>query len=213
MEIITLLLVIVLGLAALLLIGYPLWQQTRPDSVFQVNRAGQTLEEYQARYEATLASIKDLMFDYEMGKVAEADYQMLLEKAKQEAANIRKNIDQRKQASADLPDAELDSEIEGLILAARQNAAAVNGNLLNAVAEEIERLRQAPAGGQTTGCPNCGSATLPGDAFCNHCGCALPVAPIAPLLSQNTTCAGCGSTVKPGDAFCAVCGLALTPAT
>lgn len=209
MEFVTILLVIILGLAALLLIGYPLWKQTRVDAVFRVDRTGQTLEEYQARYDATLAAIKDLMFDHEMGKVDETDYQLLLEKAKLEAAEIRKTIDRLRQTDTATLDAELDSEIERLVLETRQAGSSAESAVVGAAGAEIERLKRESAAGSAAGCPNCGSPYRPGDAFCSHCGNALPPAPET-LQSPEFTCPDCGSSVQPDDAFCASCGFALT---
>jgi len=208
MEFLTILVVIILGLTALLLIGYPLWKQTRVHSVFRVDRTGQTLEEYQARYNATLASIKDLMFDYEMGKVDEADYQLLLEKAKLEAAGIRQTMDRLQQTDTALLDAELDSEIERLVQETRQAGASAKSAFVGAANAEIERLKRESAAGLAAGCAHCGSPYQPGDAFCSHCGSPLP-APTAVLPSHQPTCPDCGSPVQPDDAFCTSCGFAL----
>ena len=100
---------------ALLLVGYPLWRQMRPEALFQVDRSGQTLEECQARYQAVLAAIKDLMFDHEMGKVPAEDYEILLTKSKLEAARIRQQIDLLSQSSEPELDPALDAEIEELV--------------------------------------------------------------------------------------------------
>ncbi len=86
----TIIILILIGVA-LLLILYPLWRQTR---VRAVGPEGRTLAEYETRYQASLAAIKDLMFDYEMGKVDEQDYKVLLANLKAEAAQLRRQIDQ-----------------------------------------------------------------------------------------------------------------------
>ena len=123
MDPITLTIIISLALVvgAFALIFYPLWQQTRPDAIFRVDRSGQTLEEYQARYQATLASIKDLMFDYEMGKVSTEDYETLLQSTKLEAAQLRQQIDRLSQGVESAIDADLDREIETLVSQLRQS--------------------------------------------------------------------------------------------
>lgn len=210
MEILTILVIVLLVLLALTLVVYPLWQQTRPEALFQVNRTGQTLEEYQARYQATLASIKDLMFDHEMGKVFEADYQLLLNKAKLEAAGYRKEIE-RLDSDTETVDAALNTHIETLVSQLRGNTANGHSELRQAVDAEIELLKQATPSLQGSGptCPNCGRPFQPGDAFCVGCGQSLKNV-MAP--EKTNFCPQCGAPTQPDDSFCARCGHALAPA-
>ncbi|GAB4444674.1 MAG: hypothetical protein Kow0031_27110 [Anaerolineae bacterium] len=211
MEILTILIVVLLVLLALALVVYPLWQQTRSEPLFQVNRAGQTLEEYQARYQATLASIKDLMFDREMGKVSEDDYQLLLNKAKLEAAGYRKEIDR---LSGDQSiDGALSSEIEALVSQVRGSSLNGSRDLLQAVDAEIELLKQVrpPAAGPNgPACPNCAHPIQPGDSFC--AGCGQPLAQAAQPDDAHF-CPQCGAPTQPSDSFCARCGHALAVQT
>ncbi len=204
MDHLTLILSLALGAGALALIAYPLWQQTRPDALFWVNRSGQTLAEYQARYQAALDSIKDLMFDFEMGKVSAEDYELLLHKTKLEAAQIRQQIDRLSQSQLSLIDPALDAEIETLVRQVR--TAQPNGHeaLLPEIEVEIESLKQLsidhPRGGLA--CPTCGKPHRPDDAFCTGCGQALP--------QLEAGCPECGAPHQPNDAFCAKCGAPLT---
>jgi DNA-directed RNA polymerase subunit RPC12/RpoP len=210
MEPVTLIISLALVVGALALIFYPLWQQTRPEAIFRVNPAGQTLEEYEARYQATLASIKDLMFDYEMGKVSADDYETLLHRSKLEAAQIRRQIDRLGQGDDTLvANPALDAEIEALVSQLRGQPANGNGALLQEIDAEIESLKQLAVDAETDGpaCPNCGKGYQAGDAFCTGCGQALPE-PTAANLGER--CPECGSPVEADDAFCAKCGFALT---
>jgi len=195
-----------------LLIAYPLWKQTRPEAMFKVTRTGQTLEENEARYQALLASIKDLMFDYEMGKVSADDYNTLLEKTKLEAADVRREIDRLSQA-ADLDNIplKLDAEIEALIVQTRQTPPADIETLGTEVDAEIELLKTVHLAADTDDlkCPHCGRSTHPDDAFCSGCGQPLPT-PLAQQVDTDT-CPQCGSEVQPNDVFCAKCGASLNP--
>lgn len=211
MEILTILIVVLLVVLALTLVVYPLWQQTRPEALFQINRSGQTLEEYQARYQATLASIKDLMFDHEMGKVSEEDYQLLLNKAKLEAAGYRKEIERLGSNTGEI-DTALNAQIEARISQIRGHATNNSNQLLQAVDAEIALLKQTQAPLQGNGalaCPNCGRPFQPGDAFC--VGCGQSVQNVLPP-NQTHVCPQCGAPTKTEDSFCAQCGHALTPA-
>ena len=205
MDAFTLILGLLLIGGALALILYPFWQQTRPEAIFRMNNAGQTLEEYQARYQAALAAIKDLMFDYEMGKVSAEDYELLLARAKLEAANIRQHID-RLSAGTEIAPA-LDTEIEMLIAEVRQQGFNGQKTLLNEEVEaEIEHLKNLASGAsEEITCPNCGKTVQADDAFCGRCGLAL-----AEVKATNENiCLNCGYPFQPGDAFCVKCGAAL----
>jgi hypothetical protein len=194
---------VLIGLA-LAIILYPLWQQTHTETPLEMHAAGQTLEELQVRYEASLAAIKDLMFDYEMGKVSTEDYETLLNRTKVEAARIRQQIDQLSISAAPVtvkPD--LDREIEQLIAQMRRQPAATP-ELRAEVEAEIEALKTIqPELLVTSTCPSCGRAIRPGDAFCSGCGRAIP---------QEATCSQCGYAYQPDDAFCARCGAVLKAA-
>lgn len=205
MEFLTITIIVILVVAALALVAYPLWQQTRPEAFFRVDRAGQTLEEYQARYQAALVAIKDLMFDHEMGKTSPEDYETLLAQAKREAAEIRRQIDRLSQSGEVASvDTALSRQIESLIAQVRQEAAQQNQALLKQVDAEIELLKDVHLDGRGAAyCPNCGAPVNPGDAFCASCGTAL---------RQPNVCPQCGNPTRPDDAFCTHCGTALKSA-
>ncbi len=205
MEILTILIVILLVLLALALVVFPLWQQTRPEAPVQVTGAGRTLEEYHARYQATLASIKDLMFDREMGKVSDDDYQLLLNKAKLEAAGYRQEIE-RLGSGLQPVNSALDTEIETLVGQFRNGTVQGSSELLQAVDAEIARLKR-PHGGLA--CPNCAHPFQPGDAFCAGCGQSLKGVAVA---TGANICPKCNAPTQPKDSFCARCGQTLTPA-
>lgn len=208
----TIIITLSLIVIAVLLIAYPLWKQTRPEAMFKVTRTGQTLEEYQARYQALLAAIKDLMFDYEMGKVSADDYNALLEKTKQEAADVRREIDRLSQA-ADLDNIslELDGEIEALVVQTRQAPPADVEALTTEVDAEIELLKTVhfSANDNDLNCPRCGRSTHPDDVFCSGCGQPLPT--LQAEQDSTDTCPQCNNEVQPNDVFCAKCGTSLNP--
>ena len=208
MEPLILILSLALGAAALALIFYPLWQQTRPEAIFRVDRSGQTLEEYQARYQAILAAIKDLMFDYEMGKVSEEDYNLLLQRSKLEAAEVRRHLDRLTHPATAELDPVLEAEIERLVAQFRRGQPDGNQALLTEVEAEIESLKNISFNEPATdlSCSNCGRAYELGDAFCTGCGQALPDITAATTIN---TCPDCGHPFESKDLFCAKCGAAL----
>ncbi len=201
MEMTVYLLSALLTIAALALVFYPLYLQSRRNGWLTASREEQTLEEYEARYQALLASIRDLMFDYEMGKVAEDDYHHLLHQAKLQAAQVRQQMDRLIQGDTPALEAGLDADIEALVRQARQSRQ-VDPALARQVEAEIEALKQTPSTAAV--CPHCGKPAQPGDRFCAYCGQSLPELPAGP------TCPHCAAPVYPDDAFCARCGAALT---
>jgi DNA-directed RNA polymerase subunit M/transcription elongation factor TFIIS len=189
-----------------------LWQQTRPEAILNINRPGYTREEYQARYQAALSAIRDLIFDYEMGKISAEDYEKLLAKTKFEAAEIRHQLDRVSRSATTDIEATLDVEIEKLVAQLRHNKFNSHTPLLSEVEAEIELLKQiqlTPAQMEALVCPQCGQALLPDDTFCVICGQMLSPLPSDQPGIMAQGCPSCGYAFQAGDAFCARCGLAL----
>ncbi len=202
MDTLTLVIILVLVGLALLLVLYPLWQQTRSD--LKTSASGQTLEEYEARYQARLAAIKDLMFDFEMGKVLMEDYETLLNKTKVEAADIRRQIDMLSNKPTAPVRADLDAEIETMIVQYRNGNMADNEALLQAVNAEIELLKDAQPDAQPV-CSACGKHLQTDDIFCSRCGQPVPTTESKTDVKTGF-CPQCGHAVQAGDAFCVKCG-------
>lgn len=81
---------IVLVIATALFVGYPLWQKSARAANFKSNHQA---EDWQARKEEIYAAIRDIDFDYRMGKLSQEDYSTLREQYKGEAINLMKKID------------------------------------------------------------------------------------------------------------------------
>ena len=200
MDTLTLMISLTLVVFAFALILYPLWRQRRPGGNFRANQSGRSREEYEVRYQAALTAIKDLMFDYEMGKVAPEDYEPLLAKSKLEAARIRQQIDRFCDEIEPEIDPALNVEIEALVTQLKNDK--VNQTLRGEVDAEIETLKHMPQ--NSAACPNCGKPFPVGDAFCSGCGQSL-----AGVISPTATCRECGAPIQPDDVFCAQCGVAV----
>jgi hypothetical protein len=159
MDALTLFMTLILVGGVLALVLYPLWQrQTR--STAGVDRPGQSLAEYTARYQAALAAIRDLMFDYEMGKISAEDYPPLLQKAKLQAAHLRQQLDQSGGAVSLNPAA--DAKIEAAVAALKNSQV----NAETTLQPPVEALNQKI-------CPRCGYTVQPSDVFCVKCGMVL----------------------------------------
>lgn len=209
MDVVTIILIVLLISVTIGLVAAPLWQPSphEPAAAEAVEQPGHSLDELEAQYQATLAAIKDLNFDHEMGKVSTEDYQPLLAKSKLEAARIRQEMDRLSSAEIAEQAQALDDEIEVLIKQQRQNANADEA-LIREVDAEIEALKALhpvqPAQVDLA-CPTCGAALRIDDKFCSGCGQAVPEI----AANQADRCPDCGYLYQPDDAFCAGCGRSL----
>lgn len=129
--------------------------------------------------EAVLTEIRALDFDYETGKVGEAEYQEQREAYVEEAADLLMRIDALDEqfletdaapAVDDQPAVEFD-EIEAAIARRRAKVAPVVAAPAPA-AQVAATDGKAGAGQVARGnfCPQCGEAADPGDRFCAYCG-------------------------------------------
>lgn len=133
-----LLLAIVLAFVAIVFVLYPLFAP--------VARSGRQQGEW--RVERSLAArraqlyreIADLDFDFQVGKVAPADYQLLREELLRRAADLLREEDREAE--------ELDRAIEA----------------------EVAALRRARASRPADRCPRCERPFQPDDVFCARCG-------------------------------------------
>jgi len=205
MDILTLTLSLLLIIAMLVLILHPLWQATQTNQAAPTRRVEQIVTDYQVRYEAVLANIRQLMFDYESGKIAPEDYEMLLHQTKVEAAKIRQQIDYYNEGVPAANEFALDTKVELMVKQLKGQPHEANEPLWREVDAEIARLQKQPVPPMNAlpKCPHCGQGHQLGDAFCSRCGQAIA----APAMTVTRHfCAKCGQAAHSDDAFCVKCG-------
>lgn len=127
-------------------------------------------------YQALVAAIRDLDFDYRAGVVTEADYQPLRSDLVAQAVTVLQALDRRAPDVADL-EAQIEDAVSAL-RATRQRAADAH-----------------PDGDRPTVCHACGQPVRAGSRFCPRCGAKL-----------QQSCPDCGGPVEPEDCFCGSCG-------
>lgn len=104
------------------------------------------------------AAIKDIEFDYGLGKLSQEDYQELNAKYKNEAASVLKEIDSiEKEGGVNT----LDQELEQEILAYRKSSTISDSDIEN----EISAFRA-----NNQNCPSCGAEYNSEDSYCSKCG-------------------------------------------
>lgn len=147
-------------LTALLLIGilafvaYPLFNTPREKIAGTTN----ALDTLIAQRDSTYDAIRDLDFDFQLGKLSQDDYTMLRDKYKARAALVLQQIDALGNGHGATADADIEAQVAQLRRAKT-----------DAVEEEIARVRAArKAGGGF--CSKCGTPHQAGDKFCAKCG-------------------------------------------
>ncbi|MCC7352696.1 MAG: zinc ribbon domain-containing protein [Anaerolineae bacterium] len=206
--------IIIVGIA-IAWVAYPIFRPSESPFRATEDSVRQAWEALAARRDDTLRAIKDLEFDYRVGKVSAEDFQVFRARLKMEAAAVMRQMDGLERESETALAADLEAEIaaarqaqrpEPAPVAVREGAPAKAASPSGVVAlekeveQEIQQVRRrgAVADGLRA-CPRCGHAAAPDDRFCGNCGAALPEKAI-------TVCPHCGMPRKPGDRFCAHCG-------
>ena len=183
MTSIALLIAFVLSLAALAFVVWPLLKPGPAPVIVEDDR----LTELLGRKDAVMMAIKELEFDYNVGKLSEEDYQLYDQRLRRQAVGLLQQIEQVAPQSAGL-DATLEAEIARRRRVAEPSAAGVRQPAPAAVA----------AGGRPTTAVPVPAATI-------------PAAVTAPLNGGNGDakprfCTNCGNRLEPHHKFCANCG-------
>ena len=149
---------------AALAIAWPLFRERREgEAAFTADEmpVADPMVELVERRDLIYQAIRELRFDYQVGKVSEADFKAFDAQLKGQAVAVLKEMDALRKAEAD---PELDAAIEAEIAALRH----VNGHG-PAVEPETVPIGLAPM----SFCPYCGTHVLGSDRFCGKCGAAL----------------------------------------
>ena len=87
---------IVLAIILAAYIAFPFYQSRKQKLSFAVNHRAEDLE---VRKDELYSTLKDIDFDFQMGKLSEADYKALREQYKSEAIDLLKELDNVEGAS------------------------------------------------------------------------------------------------------------------
>lgn len=152
MSWLTLLVALLLSAAALAYVLWPLLRREAPPMLLENDR----LTELMGRKDAVLRAIKDLEFDYQVGKVSEEDFHRFNQELRRQAIRLIQQIEQEAPQVTSL-DERLEAEI---------------ARLRRTRADEAS----APATISARYCTHCGHPLEADHRFCAHCGqpAALP---------------------------------------
>jgi hypothetical protein len=164
-------LALVIALLAALFISMPFFFKRKTaggDEYFPDPRAEKS-KELGSRKDSLLTAIKDIEFDYGLGKLSREDYEELHGKYRSEAAGLLKEIDSLGAgAEAEGGYEDLEREIRA------QRGKYVSSYDDEELEKEILRAREASWNESPERyCPKCGSGRAQDDLFCSKCGAKL----------------------------------------
>jgi len=181
-SMIELVIALLLSGAAIFAVAWPLLKKGPAPVLVEDDRLIELLH----RKDQVMTSIKELEFDYHVGKLSEEDYQAYDQRLRRQAIGLIQQIEKVAPEAASL-DASLESEIlRQRKVTSNNGAAPPNGE----VEAEIARRRTVTPGVATPGvtvaapaavrsnggarfCTNCGNALAPQHKFCSNCGAAV----------------------------------------
>ena len=193
MELIVIALVVVVVIA---FVAYPLFTATKE----QITPTTDALDSLIAQRDSAYDAIRDLDFDYQMGKLSQSDYELLRDKYKARAARALQQIDQI--AGRDGAEARIEEEVARLRQrrksadvatgsparrdagwqpaptgddpieqeVARLRERRVKATNGDAIEEEVTRVRASKSKSAGLRCSKCGTPHRAGDRFCAKCG-------------------------------------------
>lgn len=141
-----------IGLGALFAIWLPLVGKKEPGRHPQKETDPGLARELEKRRDQTYAAIKELEFDYQMGKLTPGDYQEVRARYEETAVSLLEQLDRVKKGQVAL------------------------GPLCPSCGATLEKASQFCSqcgAGLPQFCSGCGSALEEGDRFCSYCGQAV----------------------------------------
>lgn len=173
MEIIT---ALVIAALAAIFISIPFFTRAKDgDSevtgeYYAPNPRIERLKALDSRKEALLTAIKDIEFDYGLGKLSTEDFNELNRQYRIEAADVLKEMDS---VGGQASQTSLLDELEREIKSQRHKGLAVYAD--EEIEKEILRAREAAwhIESGASNCPKCGSEYDRADIFCSKCGAKL----------------------------------------
>lgn len=152
---------------AILAVAWPLLKKGPTSVLVEDDRLVELLH----RKDQVMISIKDLEFDYQVGKLSEEDYQLYDQRLRRQAVGLLQQIEKVAPEAA-----RLDASLEDAIL--RQRKVAATATQSPAAAMVANTPHSAAVAVQSNGsdmrfCTNCGNQIASHHKFCANCGAAV----------------------------------------
>jgi zinc-ribbon domain len=170
---VTVALAVLISLLAIFFAISPLLQPGRSSAVLEDDK----LVELLGRRDSAMQAIKDLEFDYRVGKISQEDYQRLDQRLRRQAIGLMQQLEKVAPASATL-----DEELESIIAQFRQTGVAPASNSVtpneSPTAPSPLPAAISDSSPATRFCTECGKPVEAGHKFCAFCG--TPIAQVDP---------------------------------
>lgn len=174
-SMIELVIALLISSVAILAVAWPLLKKGPTPVLVEDDRLVELLH----RKDQVMTSIKDLEFDYRVGKLSEEDYQLYDQRLRRQAVGLLQQIEKVAPEAA-----RLDASLEEAILRQRKVAPAAESAAPMSIATSqsstaamAANTQHAAATVQPNGnvrfCTNCGNQIAPHHKFCSNCGAAV----------------------------------------
>ena len=162
--------ILVIGFAVLVSVGVlilvlePVWRATLPAAEQSaLDEQAEILEDLYARRDTLYASIRELEFDHQVGKITDEDYKRLRARLTREAADLLRHIEEVKSTQSAVRE-RLEARVRDLL---QRTSAAVQATT------PVADAASPPVAEEPRFCTQCGAPLVPGARFCSQCGAAV----------------------------------------
>jgi RNA polymerase subunit RPABC4/transcription elongation factor Spt4 len=177
-------------LGVVFFVGYPFIQR-RMSRIDGNEYLDSRTADLQRAKESSYSAIREIEFDYNMGKLSDEDYHELREKYRSQAISILKEIDE-------IGEEDIEEEVEREIASLRNVGEAVSCPKCLTVNPLDSKFCGNCGTSLAEPCPHCGRTVVGEAKFCPYCGNKLA-----------SLCSSCGSRYEAEDKFCGRCGTKL----
>ena len=186
---IALLIALVLSLAALAFVVWPLLKPGPAPVIVEDDR----LTELLGRKDAVMAAIKELKFDYNVGKLSEEDYKLYDGRLRRQAMGLLQQIEQVAPLSAGL-----DAAMEAEVSRRRRVAEPTPAGVRQVASAAVTVAPSAPVAAGQTPAAMVSTAVAPATVINGSNG--------GDGSARPRFCTNCGNRLEPQHKFCANCG-------
>ncbi len=163
-----------IAIATAAFIALPLFRKRRQGSLLSLSDSDidtKELRELISQKEAAYAALKELEFDYDIGKLSDEDYKELQQRYQGEAIAVLKRIDELQGESKVSSMEELIEQEVARARVKHTSMSVSNSDSDEGIEREIEEVRKLKfEEKEELACPDCGKTYQTDDRFCSGCG-------------------------------------------
>ncbi len=199
LKVFEMLIQVILALSVVAFIGYPLLRAAQTGEA-EAQPLSEELEDLLSKKESTYSALKELEFDFKMGKLSEKDYVEIDARYRDDALEILGAIEEAEKGSP--------SDGSGAPRRTKKARPQVESRPPTIARPKPAKATTIGKTAATVTCADCGRENPPGSRFCASCGVDLEEASANADAggSDELVCDECGRDVAADHRFCAGCG-------